>query len=35
MALPPGFPARTWQTISQGMRGEAKRFLAGLDGIAA
>jgi len=29
--LPPDFPARTWEAISQGMRGEAKRFLAGAD----
>ena len=26
--LPKDFPARTWESISTGMRGEAKRFLA-------
>jgi serine/threonine-protein kinase HipA len=27
--LPKDFPARTWESISTGMRGEAQRFLAG------
>jgi serine/threonine-protein kinase HipA len=26
--LPPDFPARTWETISTGMKSEAKRFLS-------
>jgi serine/threonine-protein kinase HipA len=29
-ALPADFPHRTWEAVSQGMRSEAKRFLAGI-----
>lgn len=32
-SLPEDFPARTWTAISQGMRGQAGRFLGGLAGI--
>ena len=31
--LPPDFPPRTWETISQGMRAQAARFLGGLSGL--
>lgn len=33
--LPADFPPWTWEAISHGMRSEAQRFLAGIDGIAA
>jgi serine/threonine-protein kinase HipA len=32
-ALPEDFPPRTWETISQGMRSQAARFLGGLAGF--
>jgi serine/threonine-protein kinase HipA len=32
-ALPEDFPPRTWETISQGMRSQAARFLGGLAGL--
>jgi serine/threonine-protein kinase HipA len=31
--LPAGFPARTWERIEQGVRGESQRFLRGTDDI--
>ena len=31
--LPQDFPPRTWDAISQGMRAQAARFLAGLEGL--
>ena len=33
--LPPDFPARTWEAISQGMRREAERFRSGLADIGS
>ncbi len=32
--LPQDFPLRTWETISQGVRSQAARFLGGLAGLA-
>ncbi len=29
LRLPGGFPGRTWETIAEGMRGQARRFLGG------
>jgi serine/threonine-protein kinase HipA len=31
--LPQDFPPRTWETISQGVRSQAARFLGGLAGL--
>jgi serine/threonine-protein kinase HipA len=31
--LPKDFHARSWEAISKGMRAEAERFLAGVDGL--
>jgi serine/threonine-protein kinase HipA len=31
--LPKDFPSTSWDAISKGMRAEAERFLAGVEGL--